>query len=113
MRFIEYLIFEQEVNVTVSGEDPAGSMAKAKQMARQAAGDPERALKQREKNLKDRAKVIAQEDDPDIRRAEEDILKDEQRITQRRRALEKDRERKQIEKARTAGVPIGEMGGAP
>ena len=113
MRFIEYLILEQDVNVTVSGEDPAGSMAKAKQMARQVAGDPERALKQREKNLKDRADVIAQEDDPDIRKAEEDILADEQRITKRRRALEKDRERKEIEKARTAGMPAGEMGGAP
>ena len=109
MRFIEYLILEQEVNVTVSGEDPAGSMAKAKQMARQVAGDPERALKQREKNLANRAKEIAQEQDPDIRREEEGILADEQRIAKKRRALEKDRERKQAETAREAGVAPDEM----
>ena len=108
LSFIEFLILEQEVNVTISGEDPVDSLNKAKQMTRQAAGDPQRAIKQREQNLKNRKKEVAAIEDPDIKRSEEDILRDEQRVAQKRRALARDKERKEMEKERETGItPAG------
>ena len=86
MRFIEFLLNEQ-VNVTLDPEDPAGSLAKAKDQLKTAMRDPSRAVRQRQQNLKDRDEDIEKEEDPNIAKARMDIQTDEERVAKKRMQL--------------------------
>ena len=105
MRFLEYLL--EVVNVTVDPEDPEGSIQRAKEQLKNISANPQRAIKQREVELKGREADIAQEEDPDIKKRKEEIRRGEERITKQQMELEAEKKRKEQERARAAGFAGG------
>lgn len=75
--FIDYLL-EQNVNVTLDAKDPAGSLAKAKEMLRMSDKNPQRAIKQRQMNIKDGKKVAdatGDKDEANIKNMEDKVAR--------------------------------------
>jgi hypothetical protein len=111
MRFIEFLLTEVEMNLSFNPdkESTQDIVAKAKQASRMGAANPQRAIRQRQLNIKDKLHSIAASDDP-LEPQRIAIAKLEEKIAKMKMALA--RKEEAMKKSQTTGATTGMTPGA-